>query len=66
MLVPDLWTEIVWGSDAGFGVVGRPVHDTRDADVAELDGPVFAENDVLRFDVSVKDLAFVNVLKVDH
>ncbi len=53
VVLPDLRAQVIRGTHAGPGIISGSVHDPGDPEISQFYCPVFAEKNVLRFDVSV-------------
>ena len=59
----DLRAEIVRGAHNSRSHLGGRLEDASDAKVAKLDHPILHEEDVLGFDIAMKNLTIVTVLE---
>lgn len=62
LLLADLRGQVVGRADGGLGAVVGVLEHSGDAEVADFDLSVLVHEDVLRLEVSVEDLAVVDVL----
>ena len=62
LVLTDLGGEVVWRANGRLGQLLRVLQHACNPKVAELDQVVAGEEDVLRFEVAVKDLAVVHML----
>jgi hypothetical protein len=58
----DLWGEIVWGTDCSLGAVIRVLEYTSNTEVSYLNLVSLSHENILSFQITVQDLAIMNVL----
>lgn len=63
LALADFGRHVVWGSLDGEGLVVRVFQNFANAEVAELDGVVAREKNVLRLQIAVQNVALMHVLE---
>ena len=61
-VVHDLWRHVVWRTDAGGSQFASILKHARDPEIAQLDDTRLGEENVLCLEVTVQDLAIVDML----
>lgn len=63
LVLDDLWSEVVWGSNHSFGLRLGVTENSGDTEVTKLDHTACSEEDILGLKITMQYFSIVNMFK---